>query len=776
MVSDAGTRPAGRSPWRRFSAVWAFVAYTVIAVALTFPLILHLRTVIVAGVSDSVLTSWILWWNGQVLPFTERWWSAPMFYPATDVMAYSEHLVGLSFLAIPISWLTASPVATYNLVLLLTFPLSAVAGYLLGHELTGRRDAGWIVGLAFGFAPYRADQLTHIQVLASFWMPLVLLGLHRYLRRGRRRWLVLFGLSLLMQGLCNLYYMLYVPVLVGLWGLWFIVDPRVGWRRVGSRVGAVVAVAALAHLPVLPVLHHYSEVHESLGFSRSVVQAEHFSADLTDLLSASKNLTAWGFEHRFRKATGMKLFPGLTILLLIVVAAVRLPRPDKQRSPGWLSRVHLVLGVLGVAGCLALAARLALGPWEVELLGLELSVSRLSRAVTLTVAVWTLFALSGPALLGAWRRKSVPLFYLLAAALLWVLALGPKPTLMGEPILTTAPFRWLMLLPGFDGVRVPARFWMLAVLCLSALAGVLFARLVSPSGRWRRVLLALVSIGILADGWMFAMPTFPAPRHSRLLDENATGPVLELPLGGQRQDLAAAYRSSGHGQPVVNGRSGYRTPHYRALQQGLRWRDPEVLRLLAGLGVRHVLIKGGDGRRQRWERYVGGYEGAQRLGEEGDQVLYNLEPAPPFPVSESFGGELRLAAVSSDSNPEAVAFVDDGDSGTVWMAGSQREPHQLTVDLGVEVRLGAVVLELGPHRSHYPLQLVIELSADGEQWREAWHGTTFAYTVSAAIHDLEAMPLVFPLGAEVARFIRLRQLSYEMLTPWSVSELRVFAP
>ena len=303
----------------------------------------------------------------------------------------------------------------------------------------GRRDAGWIVGLAFGFAPYRADQLTHIQVLASFWMPLVLLGLHRYLRRGRRRWLVLFGLSLLMQGLCNLYYMLYVPVLVGLWGLWFIVDPRVGWRRVGSRVGAVVAVAALAHLPVLPVLHHYSEVHESLGFSRSVVQAEHFSADLTDLLSASKNLTAWGFEHRFRKATGMKLFPGLTILLLIVVAAVRLPRPDKQRSPGWLSRVHLVLGVLGVAGCLALAARLALGPWEVELLGLELSVSRLSRAVTLTVAVWTLFALSGPALLGAWRRKSVPLFYLLAAALLWVLALGPKPTLMGEPILTTAP-------------------------------------------------------------------------------------------------------------------------------------------------------------------------------------------------------------------------------------------------------------------------------------------------------------------------------------------------
>ena len=91
------------------------------------------------------------------------------------------------------------------------------------------------------------DQLAHIQVLASFWMPVAMLGLHRYYRDGRAWWLMLFAGATAMQGLTNGYYLLFFPVLVVLWVLWF--TPNEGWWR---KVGAVGVSGALASLVVRP--------------------------------------------------------------------------------------------------------------------------------------------------------------------------------------------------------------------------------------------------------------------------------------------------------------------------------------------------------------------------------------------------------------------------------------------------------------------------------------------------------------------------------------------
>jgi hypothetical protein len=46
-------------------------------------------------------------------------------------------------------------------------------------------------------------------MLVSFGMPLALLGLHEYLESRRWRWLVLFGVSWLVQGAANGYYLVY---------------------------------------------------------------------------------------------------------------------------------------------------------------------------------------------------------------------------------------------------------------------------------------------------------------------------------------------------------------------------------------------------------------------------------------------------------------------------------------------------------------------------------------------------------------------------------------
>ena len=62
-----------------------------------------------------------------------------------------------------------------------------------------------------------------------------------------------------------------------------------------------------------------------------------------------------------------------------------------------------------------------------------------------------------PSIRAGWRRRSALAFYSLAAVAMWLLCLGPAPTFMGKPLLYKAPYAWLMLMPGVEGVRVPAQ-------------------------------------------------------------------------------------------------------------------------------------------------------------------------------------------------------------------------------------------------------------------------------------------------------------------------------
>src|SRR3954470_4784208 len=164
----------------------ALLTYCLLTIALTYPLILELRSVLPNDAGDPALNTWILWWNAHSVPYTSTWWNAPNFYPIPGTLAFSEHLLGISLISTPLQWLGARPQAAYNIVFLLTFPLCAIGASLLALEVTGRRDAAFIAGLLFGFSPYRIAHMPQIQVLAAFAMPFSLLGVHRYIRNGAR--------------------------------------------------------------------------------------------------------------------------------------------------------------------------------------------------------------------------------------------------------------------------------------------------------------------------------------------------------------------------------------------------------------------------------------------------------------------------------------------------------------------------------------------------------------------------------------------------------------
>jgi hypothetical protein len=75
------------------------------------------------------------------------------FYPYGESRALSEPLLIPSLLGLP-GFMTGNPVLTYNLLLLLLWPLNGVAMAWVAYQLTGSRPAAWLAGAVFCLSPY----------------------------------------------------------------------------------------------------------------------------------------------------------------------------------------------------------------------------------------------------------------------------------------------------------------------------------------------------------------------------------------------------------------------------------------------------------------------------------------------------------------------------------------------------------------------------------------------------------------------------------------------
>ena len=640
----------------------AFIAYVAITCALTYPLITMLGSVLPKDPGDPALNTWILWWNAHAIPYTARWWNAPAFYPAPGSLAFSENLLGLSVIASPIQWLGGGPQLAYNVVFLLTFPLCAIGAYLLARELTGRDDAAFIAGLLFGFAPYRIAHLPQIQCLAAFAMPFSLLGLHRYLRDPRERWLVLFGAGWIMQAICNGYYMLFFAVVVGLWIVWFAVPVAVRAESTEQRpkswpmFAALVIAWFVASLPLLPLLWQYRQIHQSFGFTRDIRIIRDFGADAAALLNTASELRVWGWVHAYQRAEG-ELFPGLTIVVLIVAGAMlngnrSTLKAIGPRAKGKIQLLRRALMLVGIGMALIAMSAVVRGPWRFSVFGLQLfSVSNPVKPLTYALALAIVLAVTAPGLRRAFAARSALGFYSLAAFLTWLFSLGPAPSLMGKPLMYRGPYALLMFLPGFNALRVPARFWMMTTLCLAVIGGILFDRLASRFGPVRLASLArdrraaaaaIVSVCVLADGWVTDFPLAKRPAVWQV-EACAAAPrdeaLMELPLGDSFDDVAAMYRAMSHGHALVNGYSGYVPPHYAALRFGLGLRDQDVLTQLAAHGASLVAVDTAADPDGSWRHYLTAHPGVETLCSEGGRTLYRLSPSGG---SERSGGSDRL--------------------------------------------------------------------------------------------------------------------------------------
>ncbi len=124
---------------------------------------------------DVTLHAWILAWDHHKLLAGDwsSWFDANIFFPAPGALAHSDHMIGaLPFFA-PFFASTGQLALSFNLWVLSTFVMSGVAASLVAFAWTRSRAAALVAGVAFAFAPWRFNELSHPQLLSVQFLPVI---------------------------------------------------------------------------------------------------------------------------------------------------------------------------------------------------------------------------------------------------------------------------------------------------------------------------------------------------------------------------------------------------------------------------------------------------------------------------------------------------------------------------------------------------------------------------------------------------------------------------
>jgi hypothetical protein len=196
-------------------------------------------------------------------------------------------------------------------------------------------------------------------------------------------------------------------------------------------------------------------------------------------------------------------------------------------------------------------------------------------------------------------------FYCWLLVLSFLLTLGPIIRFNGREI-TYGPYLLLyQWAPGFDGLRVPARFIVMLHLAVSVLSGFglawLFNRIRSTA--LRGLLGTAIALLVLVEYASFPvnMPSVPTgrdfpPVYTWLSRQPGDFALLELPLPTGPDEVwreaAYVYFSTYHWKKLVNGYSGFFPPGYNRLYlEDLRGFPSEAtLKRIHQLGIRYLIV------------------------------------------------------------------------------------------------------------------------------------------------------------------------------------------
>lgn len=351
-----------------------------LAAYVTWPLAAHPTTKVAHNLGDPLENAWILGWGAHAVVAQPRaLFHANIFFPSRFSLAFAENLLGLSVPLSPVFWLTRNPVLLMNVVTIVVLAAGGWAVCALVREATGNRAASVVAGIIYTAAPYRVGAISHVHVVATHLLPVVLLVALRLTRRPRWSTAGLLGLALAAQLWSSLTGGMLTFVALAAWAIWTLLLDRHRALRPLALAAAGVGVGIALSLPVLLAYTHARELNP--GYRHPASEVIENSATPASYLEpppggAVAAPTYRRLASRFDAAGGpeQQLFAGVVALAALLVALPLLVLRARRRGLGPAAFFFLAVATAGFV--------LSLGPrWGASETGAALPFALLEQAV-----------------------------------------------------------------------------------------------------------------------------------------------------------------------------------------------------------------------------------------------------------------------------------------------------------------------------------------------------------------------------------------------------------
>jgi hypothetical protein len=279
----------------------ALGGYTLLALLMTFPMVLSLSTAIPGDGFDGWQNYWNLWWVKTALLDLQQspYFTNLLYHPTGYSLLFQTLNIFNAFLTLPVQ-LTVGLAASYNFVVLFSFVVGGYGAYLLALHSAGPKKgaqaAAFVAGVVFSYSPFHfAHLLGHMQVISLEWLPFYALCLGKSLSSERLRvfpHVVLPAVFLILTALCDWYFVLYLLILTALYLAYrMLVD---GTARLHLlKVALILGLTALVLSPLLvPMVTEGSRDSSYLlsPFETTV----RLSADLLAFVTPNEFHPVWG--------------------------------------------------------------------------------------------------------------------------------------------------------------------------------------------------------------------------------------------------------------------------------------------------------------------------------------------------------------------------------------------------------------------------------------------------------------------------------------------------
>jgi hypothetical protein len=333
----------------------AALVFALLAIVHTWPLVTEPGTLSRNDNGDAQLNEWILAWVAHQLPrHPLQLFQGNIFYPAKDVLAFSEPLIVPALMVAPARWRGAAPGLAINHAMLIGFALTALGTYALVFSWTRDRLAALTAGSLFAFNAHTLTRLPHVQAMHAYGMPLSLLLADRLIGQPRPVTAVLLGACMAMMAYTSGYFVVFATVMIAV-----VLIVRISDGIRSLQVAAMFGLAAItAAVLALPLLIPYRRVAIEQHMVRPLAEAGLYSATLIGYLAAPGRVHFETWSSGFFANPVDSFFPGAIAVLLSLAAIWHAIR--RRDEP---ARVAMVFAIGFIGLLLSLGPKTPLYAW-----------------------------------------------------------------------------------------------------------------------------------------------------------------------------------------------------------------------------------------------------------------------------------------------------------------------------------------------------------------------------------------------------------------------------